>query len=206
MLSGANGDTVAESRHQMLEMIERAAGRLRNLIEDLLTLAKVESGSIHPVRQAVNLADVISTAARTMRPLATSNGLTLTSACPPTGLAVEGDPDQLDRALVNLMSNAVKFTPTGGHISVTGEAADGWAVVTVQDTGIGIPDADREHLFTRFFRASNAVGRGITGTGLGLAIIRSIAVGHGGEVRLDSREGEGTTVTFRLPLKDTLKP
>ena len=201
MLADGDGRPADGTQRQKLEMIERAVGRLRDLVENLLTLVTMESGSTHLVKRAVNLADVIARAAEVILPAAADARVTLTTECPPAGLIVEGDPDHLDRALVNLMSNAVKYTPEGGNVWVTGKAAAGWAVVTVRDTGIGIPEADREHLFERFFRASNAVGQGIPGTGLGLAIVRALIGFLGGRVSLDSREGEGTTVTVRLPLE-----
>jgi signal transduction histidine kinase len=102
--------------------------------------------------------------------------------------------------LVNLLSNAVKFTPDGGHITVTAAATGGSAVITVTDTGIGIPAHDQQELFTRFFRASNAIQQSIPGTGLGLAIVRTIVTNHGGTITLTSREGQGTTFTIHIPL------
>jgi signal transduction histidine kinase len=133
-------------------------------------------------------------------------GVTLTTALPSEGLVVNGDARQLARVLMNLLSNAVKFTPSGGQVTVTAEAPGGWAVVSVADTGIGIPDADRDELFTRFFRASNATKRAIPGTGLGLAIVQTIIAGHGGELSLQSQEGTGTTVSVRLPLAESVPP
>jgi len=102
--------------------------------------------------------------------------------------------------LINLLSNAVKFTPEGGAVQLTAAGDGDRAVVAVSDTGIGIPDLDKKALFTRFFRASNAVEGAISGTGLGLTIVQTIIVNHGGELDLQSREGEGTTVIVRIPL------
>jgi two-component system, OmpR family, phosphate regulon sensor histidine kinase PhoR len=114
---------------------------------------------------------------------------------------VIGDRAQLQRSLVNIVSNAIKFTPGGGIVTLTCQTDPGGEVViTCQDTGIGIPKADLEHLFTRFFRASNATGLAIPGTGLGLAIVAAIVAVHHGELALDSVEGVGTTVTMRFPL------
>ena len=199
MLGNGEGGPVTSDQQRMLAAIERGATRLRNLIDDLFTLAKLESGTGTTVMGPVDLAGVVTGAADAVRPSAAAGGLALTSSCPP-GLAVNGDANQLDRLLINLLSNAVKFTPGGGQVSVTASAGGGWAVVTVRDSGIGIPEPDRGHLFSRFFRASNAVERRIPGTGLGLAIVQATAVGHGGEVAVQSQEGTGTTVTVRLPL------
>ena len=113
---------------------------------------------------------------------------------------VSGDSGQLDRLVMNLLSNAVKFTPEGGSVSVGTGCDGGLAVLQVSDTGIGIPERDRKELFTRFFRASNAVEESIPGTGLGLAIVRTIVANHHGDLDMTSLEGNGTTVTVRIPL------
>jgi signal transduction histidine kinase len=110
---------------------------------------------------------------------------------------------------MNLLSNAVKFTPEGGTVSVGTERDGATAVLRVIDTGIGIPERDRKELFTRFFRASNAVEESIPGTGLGLAIVRTIVANHHGDLEVVSLEGKGTTVTVRIPLlagTDALQP
>lgn len=202
MLREGEGGPVTDTQRAMLEAIGRGAGRLRALIDDLFTLAKLEAGGEKPSLRPVELAGVVTGAAEALRPSAAVGGLDLTSSCP-QGLAVSGDPSQLDQALVNLLSNAVKYTPAGGHVSVSASTEDGRAVVTVRDSGIGIPEQDRGRLFSRFFRASNAVERHIPGTGLGLAIVQAIVASHGGEIALQSQEGTGTTVTLRLPLAES---
>jgi signal transduction histidine kinase len=113
---------------------------------------------------------------------------------------VDGDPGQLDRVLVNLLSNAVKYTPGGGSVSLSLAREEDVAVLVVSDTGIGIPEKDQGSLFTRFFRASNVVARELPGSGLGLSIVRTIVANHHGQISLGSAEGQGTTVTVRLPL------
>jgi signal transduction histidine kinase len=193
-------------QERTLQSVSRNATRLQELIEDLLTLSAIESGTFTTAMTPANLLDIISAAGEDIQLAASSKGITLTTTCPPDGLVVNGDISQLARVLTNLLSNAVKFTPTGGHVQVTAEAADGWAVVRVADTGIGIPDADRDELFTRFFRASNATKRAIPGTGLGLAIVQTIIAGHGGDISLQSQEGKGTTVSVRLPLAEPAAP
>lgn len=119
---------------------------------------------------------------------------------PGEGLVVAGDPEHLDRMLVNLLSNAVKYTPRGGTVTLALGRADGSAVLSVADTGLGIPEKDQDLLFARFFRASNAVDSAIPGSGLGLSIVHTIVTNHKGEVSIDSAEGRGTTVTVRIPL------
>jgi two-component system phosphate regulon sensor histidine kinase PhoR len=205
LLDREMGELSAE-QERTLERVSRNAVRLQDLIEDLLTLSAIEAGTFTTVARPINLLDIVSGAAEDIAPAVAAQGLTLTTTLPADGLAVDGDANQLARVLMNLLSNAVKFTPEGGRVELTTVTAGDWAVVSVADTGIGIPEADKRDLFTRFFRASNATQRAIPGTGLGLAIIQTIIAGHGGELSLQSEEGAGTTVTVRLPLTHTAGP
>ena len=199
ILADTEAGPLTPDQEQMVDTIRRNATRLRNLVEDLLTLSKIESGAFRTSMRPVSLADVITAAMAALEPSAAAAGLTLTSALPRHRVMVSGDPSQLDRLLMNLLSNAVKFTPRGGRIEVTVGGGHGTAVITVTDTGIGIPEAERHLVSTRFFRAANAVKRAIPGTGLGLAIAGTIVANHGGELTIDSAEGQGTTVTVRIP-------
>jgi two-component system phosphate regulon sensor histidine kinase PhoR len=117
-------------------------------------------------------------------------------------LPLAADPGQLDRVLTNLLTNAVKFTPPEGTVTVTGRRDGNEIVIAVADTGMGIPEAEQKALFARFFRASNAIHQAIPGTGLGLAIVRTIIDNHGGRIDVASTEEVGTTVTVRLPVGD----
>ncbi len=190
----------------MLDTIHRNAALLRNLIENVLTISKIDLGVIKTVTQPVDLSEAVSAVVSAMQPVAESGGVTLASRCADRPLVVSGDVNQIDRVLLNLLSNAVKFTPRGGNVTVTVGRDDGSAVVRVNDTGIGIPDKDKKDLFTRFFRASNVVTRAVPGTGLGLSVSRTIVTDHGGELDVQSHEGAGTTVTVRLPLLDQQAP
>jgi signal transduction histidine kinase/HAMP domain-containing protein len=205
LMDGDLGQLPAE-QERTLATVNRNATRLQDLIEDLLTLSAMESGTFTTVMAPANLADIITRAGEDIQPAVAAKDITLTMACPGDGLVVNGDAGQLARVLTNLLSNAVKFTPSGGQVRVTAETAGGWAVVSVADSGIGIPVADQEGLFTRFFRASNATKRAIQGTGLGLAIVQTIVAAHGGEISIQSQEGEGTTVSVRLPLTEPAAP
>ena len=198
----ADGDAgeVTSQQQQMLEAIDRSTVRLRNLVDDVFTLAKLESGAFTTVMRPVDLADVIRAATDAVWPSVIAGELALTTGATEGELLVEGDASQLDRVVINLLSNAVKFTPKGGSVEVSAFAEGKSAVIRVSDTGIGIPASDQKELFNRFFRASNATGRSIPGTGLGLAIVRMIVVNHSGDIDLKSTEGAGTTVTVWLPL------
>ncbi len=200
MFGDGEAGAVTAQQRQMLETIDRSTVRLRNLVEDVFTLAKLESGAFTTVMRPVDLAEIIAGAAEAVRPAVLAGDLTLTLNGGANELMVDGDASQLDRVMINLLSNAVKFTPKGGRIEVAARADGESAVIRVADTGIGVPGSDQKELFNRFFRASNATGRSIPGTGLGLAIVRMIVVNHRGDIELQSREGAGTTVTVRLPL------
>jgi two-component system, OmpR family, phosphate regulon sensor histidine kinase PhoR len=188
------------AQDRMLDSVDRNAARLRHLIEDVLTLSKIESGAFTSMMRPVSLTEIVAADVGALQPAAAAKGLTLDWQDSDHGLMISGDPGQLDRLVMNLLSNAVKFTPGGGTVSVDTGCDGDLAVLRVSDTGIGIPETERKELFTRFFRASNAVEESIPGTGLGLAIAHTIVANHHGDLDLVSAAGQGTTVTVRIPL------
>jgi signal transduction histidine kinase len=202
ILRDRDAGPLTQAQERMLETVDRNTARLRHLIEDVLTLSRIESGAFTTVKMPVNLTDVIAAAVAALRPAAAAKDISLSLSHPgPDGsLVVAGDPGQLDRVLMNLLSNAVKFTSTGGSIRVSASTEQDMALMEVTDNGLGIPASDQQELFGRFFRASNAVERSIPGTGLGLAIVRTIVDNHAGEITIDSQEGEGTTVLVKIPM------
>lgn len=182
---------------RMLDVIERNSYRLNSLIEDLLTLSRIESGAANTQRVPVDVPALVHNACADIEPRAAEARLQLiVSAGPPA--RVPGDPGQLDRVLLNLLTNAVKFTPPGGSVTVRWAASGPDVAIEVADTGIGIPEQEQHQLASRFFRASNAVHAAIPGTGLGLTIVRGILELHGGALDIDSSQA-GTRVTVRLP-------
>jgi signal transduction histidine kinase/CHASE3 domain sensor protein len=187
-------------QEQMLDSVDRNTARLRHLIEDVLTLSKIESGAFTSMMRPVSLTEIVSADVAALQSAAAAKGLTLIWQASDRSLMVSGDSGQLDRLVTNLLSNAMKFTPEGGSVSVGTGCDGGMAVLRVSDTGIGVPERDQKELFTRFFRASNAVEESIPGTGLGLAIVRTIVANHRGDLDMTSLEGKGTTVTVRIPL------
>jgi two-component system, OmpR family, phosphate regulon sensor histidine kinase PhoR len=197
LMDGDAGPVSAQHR-AILETIGRNATRLRNLIEDVLTLSKIETGAFRTVMQPVRVAEVISSAVAAVSPAASKGRVALVSEVADPALTVDGDEGQLDRVLINLLANSIKFTPPGGTVAVWAGCDGDTVTVRITDTGIGIPDQDKKDLFSRFFRASNAVRSAVQGTGLGLSIVRTIVANHGGELDLESAEGKGTTVTIRF--------
>jgi two-component system, OmpR family, phosphate regulon sensor histidine kinase PhoR len=200
LLEDAHPPPTAEQGH-LLTVVRRNVDRLRLLIEDLLTLSRIESGAFRSQLQPVDLVAVVQAGVTDLRPQATKAQVEVNLDLSHGALVIDGDHGQLARAVGNVLGNAIKFTPAGGRVDVAvGETADEDAVeVVVRDTGMGIPEADLDEVFTRFFRAGNAVAAGVPGTGLGLVIVRTIVDNHGGRLDLTSRQNEGTTVRLRLP-------
>ncbi|GAB3877034.1 sensor histidine kinase [Terrabacter terrigena] len=191
---------VSDGQHVALDIIGRNATRLRGLIEDLLVLNKIEISGLQAIAEEVAVRDLLRTVTETMEPVAAASGVRLIRPEVPDDLIVKVDRGQVERALINLGSNAVKFTPEGGEVVLTAERSGGSTIISVHDTGIGIPAADLARLSERFFRAGNATAAAIPGTGLGLAIVRAIVEGHGGELVIASVEGEGSTMQVVLPV------
>lgn len=205
MIQERTEQPVSPEVHQMLDIVVRNTERLRILIEDMLSVSRngLDDSLMHltPVR----LGQTLDLVAAALRPLATLQNVTIAVEPVPEDPEILADEVQLQQVFTNLVSNAIKFTPSGGRIEVGSEshaAADGtrWATVSVADTGIGISSDEIHHVFTRFYRASNAMAGAIPGTGLGLAITKDIVSRHGGRIDVSSTLGSGTTVTVSLPL------
>lgn len=180
--------------------IERNSRRLLSLIEDLLTLSKIETGGFGLTMAPTDLRSLIEEIRTAMAPVAGEHSLEMTFEVGHDVDLMVADRSGLERALTNLLSNAVKFTPAGGKVSLS-VARDGQsAVFTVSDTGIGMSAEDKDRLFTRFFRSPAAMSMAIPGTGLGLAIVKKIVDDHRGDINVDTSPGTGTTVTFTIPL------
>jgi signal transduction histidine kinase len=184
----------------MLDAVSRNGRRLLSLIEDMLTISKVELGEFTSNLSPVDLGRLIPEPVETITPSMRDAGIKFDVTPSAKGLMVNGDAGQLGRVLMNLLTNAMKYTPRGGRVTCTAAAEDGDALLIVQDTGMGIPEDEQESLGTPFFRASNAVRREIQGSGLGLSIVRAVVGHHHGKVELESVEGVGTKVTVRIPL------
>ncbi|WP_442544817.1 sensor histidine kinase [Arthrobacter sp. KN11-1C] len=203
MRTGAGGPLPA-GVERMVDVISRNAERLRRLIEDMLTVSHQDtSGDLQLSR--VNVGTLLRLVVSTLQPLADSRSLSLTVMHAPGTMTVQADEAKLEQVFANIISNAIKFTPDGGHVAVSsGITSDPGAVpsvvVSVEDTGVGIPETEIEQVFTRFFRASNASTAAIPGSGLGLAIAHDIVERHSGRLDVESALGVGTTVSVRLPL------
>jgi signal transduction histidine kinase len=194
---GGPGDPSPE-QGRMLTIIERNSRRLLALIEDLLTMSRVEAGIFELSVATVDLGDLIQSVRDTTEPAVAKAGLHLRVELQGAD-NLTGDREQLERALLNLLSNAVKFTTPHGQVDVTTRNDGDDVLISVRDTGTGIPLAEQEHLFTRFFRAKRSQEQEVPGTGLGLYIVKQIVELHGGAMEVVSTS-EGSTFTMRLPI------
>jgi two-component system phosphate regulon sensor histidine kinase PhoR len=198
-----------ETHQRFLGIIERQSRRLARLIEDLITLSDLERG-LSPLRlEALQARKVVDEAIELMRDRAARQGVALEAHYPDEVVEIEGDRDRLNQVLINLVDNAIKYTPRGGRVTVEVRAAQhadsaakeprNGVEIAVSDTGEGIPAADIPRLTERFYRVDRARSRELGGTGLGLAIVKHIVQLHHGQLRIQSRLREGTTVAIWLP-------
>jgi two-component system phosphate regulon sensor histidine kinase PhoR len=184
---------------EFLETISKHCRQLTNLVENLLDLSRLESAQALQRRVRVDLIPLLGRVIDFQMPAAEKRGQTLSLTAPRFLPSILGDPDYLERAVSNLVDNAIKYTPEGGVIRVTA-GADGTSVaVEVVDNGIGIPEADLPRVFERFYRVDKSRSRDMGGTGLGLAIVKHVVQAHGGAVEARSALGKGTTFRMTLP-------
>lgn len=189
-----------EEYQRVLKSSLEEIARLTRLTDDLLTLARSDAGesvlSIEPVR----LDQLAAEACAYIAPLANSAGVTLSFEAPESAIDIEGDPKRLKQLLVNLLDNAIKYTPSGGQARLSLSVIDSFALIEVSDTGRGIPTSALPNIFERFYRQTDARDARVTGFGLGLAISKWIIDAHGGSIEVDSKEGQGSHFTVKLPL------
>jgi two-component system phosphate regulon sensor histidine kinase PhoR len=191
-------DDLTPDVHRQLEAIERNARRLESLVADLLLVAQAFEGQLPLQRADVDLVALLDEAIEAWRPAADAARVSLVCQTP-RSLVATVDRQRLRQAVDHLVSNAVTYTSTGGTITL-GLQGDAHQVrLCVSDTGVGMDEAERERVFSRFVRGDEAARRLISGTGLGLNIVRTIVVAHGGEVTVDSTPGEGSTFHVSLP-------
>ncbi len=188
-------DGLADPTPERLSSLHDETLRLGRVVEDLEALAHAEAAGLHLERVPIDLATVATTAVEALRSRFDDAGLTLTTRTAPA--PVDGDAGRLHQVTVNLLTNALKFTPAGGAVAVTVGVDGGLARLAVTDTGPGIAPEDQPHVFERFWRGRGDAGR--AGSGIGLAIVAELVRAHGGRVVLDSTPGEGSTFTVVLP-------
>jgi len=199
MLQRMSGGQAGDATRRQAEAIHRSADRMERLISDLLDYAGLREGRLTLHREPHSPAALVREAVETVAGPAQDKGLHLTAEAAPDLPPVLCDRHRILQVLSNLLSNAIGVTPAGGAITVRCEQTRRWMSFQVTDTGPGIPESEREHLFERFFRGVNAA---YAGTGLGLQICKALADAHGGEIRVESEVGRGSTFILCLPLAE----
>jgi signal transduction histidine kinase len=195
--------TFGQLGDEQLDAVRRVAtnsSRLLSLIDDLLTLSRIQDGGLGMVDRLVDLRKVISAGTAVVAPSLERRALELDIDLPAEPVPFLGDRDMLERVVINLVGNAVKFTPEQGRVTVRLQVGPESHMIEVTDTGIGIPLQEQEQLFTRFFRSSLAQEHAIPGSGLGLSIAHAIVEQHGGSMSVESQPGTGTTFRVLLPV------
>lgn len=184
---------------RFLGVISSEADRMTRIVKDLLTLTRLDYNRMEMHMQRMDLRELGQKAAAAMEGQAKNQGLTLTCDLPAEMPAVTGDPERIQQVIINIITNAIKYNKPQGSIAITGGVEAGQVFLRVEDTGIGVPKADLERLFERFYRVDKARSRESGGTGLGLAIAKQIVETHGGRIGFDSEYGKGSIVTLYLP-------
>lgn len=197
LLEGALDDP--DTARHFVGIIKRESEHLGRLIEDVLDLSRIETGRWKVRKEPIHLHELAAETVGRLSSKADSLGVDLRIAIPADLPALQADPGRLAQVLINLVDNALKYTPSGGSVTVSAEELGAQVQVKVVDTGSGIPRADLPRIFERFYRVDKARSRATGGTGLGLSIVKHIVEAHGGTVGVDSDTGRGATFFFTLP-------
>ena len=199
----ADASGTAEGLAWAREVIGRQTKQLARLIDDLLDVSRINRGKIQLRKEPLDLAEAVAQAAEVVRPQVEARRHALTLDLAPGPLPVEADPSRLEQVLVNLLTNAVKYTPDGGRIGVTGRREGGEVVVEVVDNGVGLTPEMLPRIFDAFTQAEQTIDRSQGGLGIGLTLVRRLVTMHGGEIAARSEgPGRGSTFTVRLPATD----
>ena len=201
VLSEDESQNLSEEGRHFLDIISRNTQRLDRLVQDLLLVAQVDSGSFEVEFAQVDAASLAADCLEASRPAAEEAGVELSLDAEPVD-QFGGDSSRLGQVLDNLVSNAIKFTPAGGSVVVSVGRREDDCVLEVADNGLGIGPSEQKHLFDRFYRAGAASKAHIKGVGLGLAIVKAIVEAHGGRIEIDSEEGRGSTFTVLIPMAE----
>jgi len=192
-----------ETQREFLSIIDKQSARLADLINDLLDVSRMESGRFNIQKQPLSIGDVIHGAVTELDGIAHDSGVAIVGDMPATLPEIEADEKRIKQVIVNLLGNALKFSDSGGEITMSAEVKDDEILVSVSDRGIGIPAEAIPHLFERFYQVDGSMTRSSSGSGLGLFISAQIVEAHGGRIWAESKLGKGSTFSFTLPLSPT---
>jgi two-component system, OmpR family, sensor kinase len=193
----SRSDRTAEEYRESIEVMQRAARKLTQIVQNLFLLARSDAGHYPISMSRFYIGEVVAGCIRAMRSLAQARGVALRCSAP-DDLVIVADEELIQRLVLNLIENAVKFTPDGGSVQAEVRSGDGHCTIRVSDTGVGIPPSDQSRIFERFFRGDRSRPQN-GGAGLGLPIARWIAEIHGGELRLERSDAEGSVFVAELP-------
>ena len=205
-LRDSGGDIPPEMSNSFLDIIINETDRMTHIVQDLLTLSRLDAGNAELVLSRFPFGEAIESVARANALNAKQRGHELVYNPPESLPLITGDRSRLEQVMTNVVGNAIKYTPDGGHIRITAGSTEDTVWMEVSDDGIGIPEKDREHIFDRFYRVDKARSRESGGTGLGLSIAREIAQRHNGTLALMPHEGKGTTIRLTLPITQKKGP
>jgi signal transduction histidine kinase len=203
LLKGAVGE-LSDQQHHFLGVVRSNVDRMADLVSDLLDMSRIEAGRLTLGFEAVDVAQVVYEVGESVAETVKQRDLTLQLDASPGLPKVHADRNRVIQALLNFVSNAYRYTPAGGTITVSAHQAGDVVQVDVADTGIGISQEDQEKIFDRYFRADHPLVRQQAGTGLGLPIAKSLIEMHGGKLWLQSKVDQGSTFSFTLPIEDAL--
>ncbi|NNE47340.1 MAG: HAMP domain-containing protein [Rhodothermales bacterium] len=192
------GELSDDQRREYLDVVSRNASSLSSLVSELFELSKLDAGQVELKPESFSSSELVQDLVQQFRPDAERKRVDIAAEIPSDLLMVHADIALVERAIANLIDNAIQFTPEGGHVRVRTERVEGKVEIAVADTGPGIPEGEVANIFERFYRVEKSRSRERGGAGLGLAITRRIIELHGGEIRVESRVGQGTTFSFRL--------
>ena len=199
-LLDANGDIPQDTANSFLDIIITETDRMTHIVQDLLTLSRLDAGNAELVLSRFPFGDAIASVTRANALNARQRGHELTYDAPESLPLIVGDRSRLEQVMMNIIGNAIKYTPDGGHIRITAGSNEATVWMEVCDDGIGIPEKDRQRIFDRFYRVDKARSRESGGTGLGLSIAWEIVQRHQGRIALTHHEGPGTTIRLVLPI------
>ena len=199
-LRSAGSDIPPDMANNFLDIIITETDRMTNIVQDLLTLSRLDAGNAEMVLSRFSFAEAISSVVRSSALNAKQRQHTLVCEPEEDLPLIVGDRNRLEQVMMNILGNAIKYTPNGGYIRVTAGSLEDSVWMEVSDNGIGIPEQDRERIFERFYRVDKARSRESGGTGLGLSIAREIVQRHHGTLALADHEGPGTTIRLTLPI------
>ena len=199
-LRDAGGDIPLDTSNSFLDIIINETDRMTHIVQDLLTLSRLDAGNAELMLSRFPFGEAIESVTRANALAAKQHGHTLTYAPPESLPLIVGDRSRLEQVMMNVIGNAIKYTPDGGHIAITAGSTETQVWMEVCDDGIGIPEKDRDRIFDRFYRVDKARSRESGGTGLGLSIAKEIVQRHHGTIALAPHQGPGTTIRLTLPI------